>query len=181
MEETKRSITTEAAQEIVDHIIPKLEPEVVATEGDLPLTGDPSKVYLVPGGGQGVTTDDLADGIGRIVSVHGNDSNGAIRFDTGTQIAWIKWRNSSTVAGEWGTMKTYHVAATPPNYAVAFDATPTVVAQLNPASANGWLSTKFEYGGAGDKNHPGGYQLVRPTTISGAQLNIDFIAIGRWK
>ena len=58
MEEGKK-ISSEATQNIVNHIKPKLEPEVVATEQDLPLVGDPSKVYLVPGGGQGVTADDI--------------------------------------------------------------------------------------------------------------------------
>lgn len=111
----------------------------------------------------------------------GNSANYAWKYADGRLINFQHYEVSGNATTAWGSMYA-GVQMTPRNYAVAFTATPIVMAQLDwtAASGNCWLAQANEKGSS-TVNHPGGYQLVRPTSMSGLATGVSIVAYGFWK
>lgn len=132
-------------------------------------------------GGESLST--LANGaaVEVIGTTTGNSANYAWKFADGRLINFQKYNLSGNVTITWGSVYS-GVQLVPRNYAVPFIATPVIVVTLdhNSASGNCWIATANEAGVA-SATKPGGYQLVRPTQMSGLVTQVSVVAYGFWK
>lgn len=131
----------------------------------------------------GTSGDTLANGalVEVVGTTTGSSANYAWKYADGRLINFQHYEVSGNSTTSWGSMYS-GVQMTPRNYAVAFTATPIVMAQLDWTSASGncWLAQANEKGSS-TTTHPGGYQLVRPTSQSGLATGISIVAYGFWK
>lgn len=152
---------------------------------ELPIaTSDLSGTILASQIAFGTSRGTLADGalvevVGSATS--GTSANYAWKYADGRLICFQTYQVSGNCTNAWGNCYA-GVQMTPKNYAVKFTHTPVVVAQLNCSSASGncWLAQANEKG-ASSKEHPCGYQLVRPNSMSGLTTQISIVAYGFWK
>lgn len=131
----------------------------------------------------GTSGDTLANGalVEVVGTTTGSSRNYAWKYADGRLINFQHYDISGNATTAWGSAYS-GVQMTPRNYAVAFTTTPIVMAQLDwtAASGNCWLAQANEKGNS-TTNHPGGYQLVRPTSMSNLQTGISIVAYGFWK
>lgn len=131
----------------------------------------------------GTSGDTLANGalVEVVGTTTGNSANYAWKYADGRLINFQHYELSGNATTSWGSMYS-GVQMTPRNYAVAFTATPIVMAQLDWTTATGncWLAQANEKGSS-TTTHPGGYQLVRPTSQSGLNTGVSIVAYGFWK
>lgn len=132
----------------------------------------------------GVDGNSLANGalvevVGSATS--GTSANYAWKFADGRLICFQTYDVSGNCTNAWGNAYS-GVQMTPKNYVVEFAHTPVVVAQLNCSNASGncWLAQANE-AGAASTQHPCGYQLVRPNSMSNLRTQISVVAYGFWK
>lgn len=157
-----------------------------------PAAGDDTKFLSGDGTWSKVSSDNIVGGTagdtlanGALVEVvgttTGNSANYAWKYADGRLINFQHYELSGNATTAWGNVYS-GVFLTPRNYAVAFTATPIVAAQLDwtAASGNCWLAQANEKGSA-TTTHPGGYQLVRPTSMSGLSTGASIVAYGFWK
>ena len=125
----------------------------------------------------------LADGalVEVIGTTTGNTANFAWKFADGRLINFQRYSVSGNATSAWGAVYS-GVQLVPRNYAVEFIALPIVSASLEPSSSSGncWLAQANE-AGAATTQHPCGYQLVRPTSMSGLATQASIVAYGFWK
>lgn len=157
-----------------------------------PAAGDEDKVLTGAGTWSKVSSDNIVGGTsgdtlanGALVEVvgttTGNSANYAWKYADGRLINFQHYTLSGNATTSWGSVYS-GVQLVPRNYAVAFTAIPIVMAQLDWTSASGncWLAQANEAGSA-TVDHPGGYQLVRPTSMSGLTTGASIVAYGFWK
>lgn len=125
----------------------------------------------------------LADGalVEVIGTTTGNSANYAWKFADGRLINFQHYTISGNATTSWGSVYS-GIFCEPRDYAVAFTAKPIVSAQLDWSASTGncWLAQANEKGSA-TASHPGGYQLVRPTSMSGLTTEMSLVAYGFWK
>lgn len=131
----------------------------------------------------GTSGDTLANGalVEVVGTTTGSSANYAWKYADGRLINFQHYEISGSATTAWGSMYA-GVQMTPRNYAVAFTATPIVMAQLDWTSASGncWLASANEKGDS-TTSHPGGYQLIRPTSYADLHTGISIVAYGFWK
>ena len=132
-------------------------------------------------GGESLST--LASGatVEVVGTTTGNSANYAWKFADGRLINFQKYNASGNATNTWGPVYS-GVQIVPRNYAVPFIATPIVVATPDHNNTNGncWIATANEAGSA-SATKPGGYQVVRPTSMSGITTQVSVVAYGFWK
>lgn len=132
-------------------------------------------------GGESLST--LASGatVEVVGTTTGNSANYAWKFADGRLINFQHYSVSGNATTAWGGVYS-GVFLTPRDYAVPFTAMPIVTAQLNwdSSSGNCWLAQANEKGNS-TATHPGGYQIVRPTSFSGMSTGVSIVAYGFWK
>lgn len=131
----------------------------------------------------GDTSATLANGalVEVIGTTSGNSANYAWKYADGRLICFQTYSLSGNCTTAWGNCYS-GVQMTPKNYAVVFAQIPVVIAQLNVTNASGncWLAQANEKGAA-TTEHPCGYQLVRPNSMSNLSTQMSVVAYGFWK
>ena len=161
-----------------DDVVPAQETPVINT----PMIEDEAvtaaKIFGGVDGGS-LANGALVEVVGSATS--GTSANYAWKFADGRLICFQTYNVTGDCTNAWGNCYS-GVQMTPKNYAVTFTHTPVVVAQLNCSNTSGncWLAQANEKG-ASSTQHPCGYQLVRPNSMSGLTTQISVVAYGFWK
>lgn len=117
-----------------------------------------------------------------IVESGSNQNGNYIKFSDGTLICYNRQQfNAINCSFGWGSLYTSNSDPRSFNdFPVAFISPPTVSLKIENSSTDGWIFSRQSQGGATTTN-VGGWQICRATTSSSMNVEVSYLAIGKWK
>lgn len=106
----------------------------------------------------------------------GTSPNYVLKYPDGTMVAVIKKSATVNVTSSWGSLYQATVAGTGMQYAESFVNYPAVSALV-------YSNQSILYAADSGSNtaHAPNIVVCRPTSVSGLNVVVDIVAIGRWK
>lgn len=118
----------------------------------------------------------LNDAVNSYPSMTSNSNGIAWKFPTGLMICAKSISQTLDVSASWGSLYDSKSMIDFGNFAQSFTGTPYIAATVVNAAMGGWIE-RVEGATA---SYAGKAYIVRPTTQTN-RINVDIIAIGRWK